>query len=57
MVDGMHTQFCGTPFPTRSTGMLVGPNTNAAPMCPVGRTPDPILDGVWLSTGFPLAVP
>jgi hypothetical protein len=52
VVDGMHTLFCGLPFPSTPTA-FIGPNENSLPSCPsiprapVGR------DGVWLQPGIP----
>jgi hypothetical protein len=53
VVDGMHTLFCGGPFPARPTA-FVGPQDNRAPACPAplpgtsaGR------DGIWLQQGSP----
>jgi hypothetical protein len=49
VVDGMHTLFCGGPFPTTPTA-FVGPQENGAPSCPASLLPTP-RDGVWLQLG------
>jgi len=50
-VDGMHTAFCGSPFPAAATA-FTGPNLNGQPSCPASR-PGPPRDGVWLQPGRP----
>jgi hypothetical protein len=53
VVDGMHTLFCGGPFPVTPTA-FVGPNDNGAPSCPALRADQlPSRDGVWLQSGMP----
>jgi hypothetical protein len=53
VVDGMHTGFCGGPFPDTPTA-FVGPNLNGAPTCPsVFPHPLPALYGVWLYPSSP----
>jgi hypothetical protein len=47
VVDGMHTGFCGGPFPDTPTA-FVGPNLNSPPACPATLGPTPALYGVWL---------
>ena len=51
VVDGMHTAFCGSPFPAAATA-FTGPNLNGPPGCPMPR-PGPPRDGVWLAPGSP----
>lgn len=51
VVDGMHTGFCGGPFPARATA-FTGPNLNGPPSCPI-ISPGPPRDGVWLQPGSP----
>ncbi len=53
VVDGMHTQFCGSPFPATATA-FTGPNENGPPSCPAPR-PAMARDGVWLQPGRPPA--
>jgi len=51
VVDGMHTLFCGGPFPARPTA-FVGPQDNRAPSCPAPLPGAPAgRDGVWLQQG------
>ena len=51
VVDGMHTAFCGSPFPATATA-FTGPNLNGPPSCPMPR-PWPPRNGVWLLPGSP----
>jgi hypothetical protein len=53
VVDGMHTLFCGDPFPVTPTA-FIGPNDNGAPSCPALRLNQlPPRDGIWLQPGTP----
>jgi hypothetical protein len=58
LLDGDHTQFCYSPFPSTPTA-FVGSQRNGAPSCPgvlPSRLP-PGTDGVWLQSGQPPADP
>ena len=48
VVDGMHTQLCGGPFPKTPTA-FIGPQENFPPSCPY-MTAKPA-NGVWLQPG------
>jgi hypothetical protein len=50
VVDGMHTVFCGGPFPSRPT-VFTGPQLGPAPSCPAPIRPAARRDGVWLQPG------
>lgn len=47
VVDGMHTQFCGGPFPDTPTA-FVGPNLNSPPVCPSPPSSSSGSYGTWL---------
>jgi hypothetical protein len=55
VVDGMHTLFCGSPFPPRPTAFAgpAGPPLARVPACPY--IPRDLIhrDGVWLQPGSP----